>query len=136
MQFVYGSMSMYVPSRRLPEVAVSPAITIRGTMSASYRIVCVDRPESASEHRRHVTGIGTVEPDGAKRHWNDIGVVRAAMADGDSFYTKSHATEKTAPVEMYDCPCGAKTVRSNPDHVADNNLDNMIPCPGRRSTKQ
>jgi hypothetical protein len=95
---------------------------------ADYRIECVDRPESAAEHRRHLTGIGTVEPDGTKRHWDDIAFVRDAMANGDSFYTKSHTTEKTAPVERYDCPCGAETIRSNPDHLADNNLDNMVAC--------
>ena len=98
-------------------------------MSAAYRIDCVDRPESPAEHRRHVTGIGTVDTDGMKRKWDDIAVVRDAIANGDYFYTKSHTTEKTAAVEPYDCPCGAKTIRSNPDDVADNNLDNMTPCP-------
>jgi hypothetical protein len=102
----------------------------------NYRIECVDRPDSPSEHRRHLTGIGTVEPNGTKRHWDDIGAVRDAMATGDRFYTKSHRNEKTAPVEPYDCECGAKTIRSSTKHVADNNLDNMIPCPGRRSRKQ
>jgi hypothetical protein len=93
-----------------------------------YRIECVDRPDSPSEHRRHVTGIGTVEPDGTKRHWDDIAAVRDAMAAGARFSTKSHRTEKTTPVEAYDCECGAKTIRSSTAHVADNNLDNMIGC--------
>jgi Protein of unknown function (DUF3892) len=102
-------------------------------VSASYRIECVQRPDSPSEHRRHVTGIGTVDSDGEKRHWDDITAVRAAMADGDRFYTKSHTSERTADVEAHDCDCGAATIRSRPDHVADNNLDNMVPCPGVRS---
>ncbi len=94
-----------------------------------YRIECVDRPNSPSEHRRHVTGIGTVEPDGTKRHWDDIAAVRSAMANGDTFHTKSHTSDKTAPVEAYDCDCGAETIRSNPHHMAENNLDNIIACP-------
>jgi hypothetical protein len=101
-------------------------------MSADYRIECVARPDSAAEHRRHVTGIGTVDTAGTKRNWDDIAVVREAMANGDRFCTKSHTSEKTADVEPYDCACGAKTIRSKPSDVADNNLDNMIPCPGRR----
>lgn len=101
--------------------------------AANYQIECVDRPNSPSEHRRHLTGIGTVEPNGTKKHWDDIAAVRAAMAAGAHFYTKSHTSERTADVEPYDCECGAMTIRSNPAHVAENNLDNMIPCPETKS---
>jgi hypothetical protein len=100
--------------------------------SASYRIECVDRPNSPSEHRRHLTGIGTVGPNGTKKHWDDIALVRAAMASGAHFFTKSHTSDRTADVEPYDCDCGAMTIRSNPAHVAENNLDNMIPCSEKR----
>lgn len=102
--------------------------TVAGTVNTVYRIECVDRPGSPAEHRRHLTGIGTVAPDGTKRHWDDIASVRAAMANGDTFHTKSHNNEKIAAVESYDCECGAETIRSNPAHLAENNLDNMVAC--------
>jgi hypothetical protein len=96
---------------------------------ADYWIECVDRPASAAEHRRHLTGLGTIDEDGTTRHWYDISVVRDAMLNGDRFYTKSHTSEKAASVEPYECSCGVETIRSNPDHPADNNLDNMLSCP-------
>ena len=100
-------------------------------MTARYRIVCVDRPESAAEHRRHITGIGTVEAHGIRRHWGDIGAVRDAMAHGDRFFTASRTSKRTAAVEPYDCTCGAETIRSNPDDVAEKDLDNMVACPSQ-----
>jgi hypothetical protein len=109
-----------------------PAARFVVGVSANYRIECVDRPDSPAEHRRHLTGIGTVDDDGVKRNWDDIAAVRDAMANGDTFYTKSHTTERTASVEAHLCGCGTETIRSNPADVADNNLDNMVPCPGRR----
>jgi hypothetical protein len=104
-------------------------------MTASYRIECVVRPDSPSEHRRHITAIGTVEPDGTKKRWTDMAAVRAAMANGDSFFTKNHEGEETAPVEPYDCGCGAETIRSGTARVADNNLDNMVACPVARASR-
>ena len=94
-----------------------------------YRIECVDRPDSPAEHRRHLTGIGTVASDGTKKHWDDIASVREAMANGDRFHTKNHHSEKTASVERFDCECGAETIRSSPEDLANNNLDNMVACP-------
>jgi hypothetical protein len=122
------------PSRTSAAAIVNGIVPLLAPMpsartNASYRVECVDRPDSAAEHRRHLTGIGTVEQDGTRRHWDDIAVVRDAMSEGDSFYTKSLMNEKMAAVEAYDCPCGVETIRSNPDHVAHNNLDNMVACP-------
>src|SRR5476649_1086039 len=34
--------------------------TVAGTVNTVYRIECVDRPGSPAEHRRHLTGNGTV----------------------------------------------------------------------------
>ncbi|HEY5014202.1 MAG TPA: hypothetical protein VIK61_16075, partial [Acidimicrobiia bacterium] len=92
---------------------------------AQYRIEYVERPASAAEHRRHITGIDTVEPDGARRHWDDVALVRDAMADGDAFYTQQAMCGRASAVEPYDCPCGAATIRSCLDPPAEQNLDNV-----------
>jgi hypothetical protein len=55
--------------------------------------------------------------------------VRQAIREGDRFYTVSSTTGKAALVEVYDCPsCKAPTIRSAPDWVTDNNLDNIPIC--------
>lgn len=96
-----------------------------------YRIEYVDRPASASEHRRHITGIATVASDGAKRHWDDIALVRDAIASGDEFYTQFACDTRFSPVESFDCDCGAATIRSSLDPPADHNLDNVAAAPFR-----
>jgi hypothetical protein len=98
-------------------------------VTTSYRIDSVERPASAAEHRRHITGLTTVDSDGAVRHWNDIALVRAAMARGDYFFTQRVAAEKAAPVESYDCPCGVETIRSSLGHPTGHNLDNVAITP-------
>src|SRR4051812_34575624 len=54
---------------------------------SSYRIECVVRPSSPAEHRRHLTGIRTVDADGSERHWDSIAIVREAIRNGDVFFT-------------------------------------------------
>lgn len=98
---------------------------------AHYRIEYVERSTSPSEHRRHITGIDTVEADGTKLHWDDIAVVRDAIAAGDEFYTQPSTTERHSPVESYDCLCGVETIRSCLDPPARQNLDNVATCPFR-----
>jgi hypothetical protein len=49
--------------------------------------------------------------------------------EGDRFYTVSPTTGKAALVELYDCPsCKTPTIRSAPDWVTDNNVDNISIC--------
>jgi hypothetical protein len=56
---------------------------------------------------------------------------RAAIAAGDRLFTVSPSTGRQANVERYTCPspCGYQTLRSAPDAVKDNNLDNLPNCP-------
>jgi hypothetical protein len=94
---------------------------------ATYRIVCVN-----TEHpHRHITQVGTgSDPDQAANRWT-VSQVRAALANGDRFYTVSPSTGKTADVRADDCRingCTIKTIRSTPDAVTDNNLDNLRIC--------
>ena len=93
---------------------------------ASIQIVCVDRGDFSPDHR-HITLAGTGDASGWDTPWT-VPEVRAAIADGDRFYTVSPATNKTANVEPFDCSCGAKTIRSNPDAEKDNNLDSLTRC--------
>jgi hypothetical protein len=91
----------------------------------TYRIVCV---ETLYPHR-HITHVGT-GPDPANQRW-DVMAVRAAIRNGDRFYTYSPSTGKTADVEPYDFWTGSRwiyTIRSTPDAVWDNNLDNLRVC--------
>ena len=100
-------------------------------VTGRYRIEYVERPGSASEHRRHITGIATVASDGTRRHWDDIALVRDAIAGGDEFYTQFASGTRVSPVEAFDCCCGAETIRSSLDPPADHNLDNVDPPPAR-----
>ena len=92
-----------------------------------HRIVCVN-----TEHpHRHITQVGTGHNEWAwTRVWT-VGEVRQALALGDRFYTVSPSTGKAAWVRADDCRVGGclvRTIRSAPDAIADNNLDNMAGC--------
>ena len=95
---------------------------------SDYRIVCVNRLHTSVQHA-HVTDIGTTTAQGS-RPWSAL-EVRAAISNGDRFFTVSPTTGETATVEPYDCRCGLKTVRSGPDAIADNNLAALPDC-GRK----
>jgi hypothetical protein len=94
---------------------------------SDYRIVCVNRLDTGPEHC-HVTDIGTETLGGRTRRWSTHDV-RAAIANGERFYTISLSTNTTADVDAYDCSYGLKTIRSYPDAAADNNLDGLPECP-------
>jgi hypothetical protein len=94
---------------------------------AAYQIICVEK-----EHpHRHITAVGIgVETRQAPTKLN-VQQVRAAIRSGDRFYTVSPSTGKTADVLPDDVPVNGRiieTIRSTPDAVSDNNLDNMRAC--------
>jgi hypothetical protein len=107
-------------------VGLGRSLDGRRAVMASMQIVCVDRGEFSPDHR-HITLAGTGDASGWDTPWT-VAEVRAAIADGDRFYTVSPATHKTADVEPFDCSCSAKTIRSNPDAEKDNNLDSLTRC--------
>ncbi len=97
---------------------------------ARYRIVCTNQEPASEPHDvAHITYVGTGNnPSGADKRWS-VGQVRSAIDNGDTFYTKSTSTGKTAEVEKYECGhCGYKTLRTNPDDQTDNNLDDLREC--------
>ena len=97
---------------------------------ASYQIVCTDRPEVETPRpHRHIVSVGTGDVSGkATKKWN-VSHVRDAIAAGDRFYTLSPSTNTRADVEPYDCStCHVWTLRSTPDRVKDNNLDELRAC--------
>lgn len=85
---------------------------------ASYRIVCVERPRGAIE----AVGTGS-NPAKAEKRWT-VAQVRAAIKNGDRFYTQSPSSGKKADVEPFD------SIRSKADCEKDNNLDNLRRCVG------
>jgi hypothetical protein len=93
---------------------------------SSSRIVCSEL-QNPTQHR-HIIAVGTgSDPNKADERWT-VDQVRAAIRNGDRFYTVSPSTGKTANVEPYDCACGYKSIRSTDDAVRDNNLDYLRAC--------
>jgi hypothetical protein len=93
---------------------------------AEHEIVCVERLEA----HEHITHVGTGSDDRATARWS-VEDVRNAIEDGDMFYTVSPSTEHVAEVEPYDALVKGRiieTIRSTPDAIEDNNLDNMRAC--------
>lgn len=97
---------------------------------ARYRIICTrQEPASAPPSHQHIVAVGTGnEP----RHYTNIWTldqVLEAMRQGDSFYTQGEHSGRIAEVEPYQCSyCRRTYIRSSPDAVTDNNLDNLPRC--------
>ena len=97
---------------------------------ARYRIVCtrqepLDKPHDAA----HIVsaGVGN-DPEKAEQKLT-LDKILKTIDSGDSFYTKSTSTGKEAEVKKFDCgTCKRTTIRSTPDAVTDNNLDNLREC--------
>ena len=97
---------------------------------STHRIVCV---ETQHPHR-HITHVGTgTDQASANERWT-VQQVRDSIRAGNRFYTASPSTGRTADVEPYDYWTGTYfiyTIRSSPDAVSDNNLDNLRVCSWR-----
>lgn len=97
---------------------------------ASHRIVCTDQePVTAPRTHQHIVAVGVgTDPDKADARWT-LNEVLEALDRGDSFYTKGVKSGKIAYVEAVYCGvCNRRIIRSKPDAVADNNLDNLRDC--------
>lgn len=100
---------------------------------AQYRIICTTQePPQLPNDRAHIVAVGTIDTGSAAsrydRYWK-LGEVLAAMDRDDTFYTFGQASPKKASVEKYVCPwCSRTHIRSSPDAVKDNNLDNLPTC--------
>ena len=101
-----------------------------GGIMARYRIICTTQePPQVPNDRAHIVAVGT-GPSAAvhDRYWTLKGVL-AAIDSGDKFFTFGETSRQEASVEKYQCPfCSRTHIRSAPDAVKDNNLDNLPIC--------
>lgn len=97
---------------------------------AQYRIVCTNQePIGVPHSHAHIVRVGTgTDPEAADQRWTLDEVLRA-MDEGNIFYTQGTSSGKIALVEKYICArCQRWYIRSKPDAVSDNNLDNLRTC--------
>lgn len=97
---------------------------------ANYRIVCTNQePVNQPTTHAHIVAVGTgTDPNKADARWS-LQEVLTAMDRGDTFYTQGTSSGKIARVEKYVCTlCRRTYIRSSPDAVHDNNLDNLRQC--------
>jgi hypothetical protein len=96
---------------------------------SQYRIVCTTQePASLPNDRAHIVAVGTGTTAGYDHYWQ-LNEVLTAMDNGDVFFTHGETSKKDALVEKYVCPfCTRTHIRSRPDAVTDNNLDNLPRC--------
>jgi hypothetical protein len=95
-----------------------------------FRIVCTEQePVYQPTTHAHIVRVGTGDdPDRASQRWT-LAEVIAGMDRGDVFYTRGKSSGAVALVEKYVCfQCRRTYIRSRPDAVADNNLDNLRRC--------
>jgi hypothetical protein len=97
---------------------------------ARYRIICT-RQESTSAvpSHQHTVAVGTgIEPRHYTHTWT-LDQILESMRRGDTFYTQGERSGRIAEVEPYHCTfCRRSYIRSHPDAVTDNNLDNLPRC--------
>jgi hypothetical protein len=94
----------------------------------NYLVVCSNRPEVTRGHR-HIVSVGTGdEPGEAHRRVWTVAQVYASLDRGHLFVTESPTSKRTARVEKITCSCGESGLRSNPDQVTDNNMDDLPDC--------
>lgn len=86
---------------------------------SAYQIVCVE----TKEPHEGIIAVGT-SSDGvrADQRWT-VAAVREAIEKGTRFYTVSPSTGDEADVELF-----GTGIRTDPDEVTDNNLDDLRAC--------
>lgn len=86
-------------------------------MSVSCRVLCIETEDDRT------AAVGTGDADGvATRRWT-VAEVRRAIAEGERFYTVSPTTGEEAHVELFE-----DGIRTDPDQLTDNNLDDLRSC--------
>jgi hypothetical protein len=94
----------------------------------AYEIDCATKSGNpCTEREQHITRVGAKRVGGTKhRDWS-VADVRRKIKNGDRFFTMD-TRGRAADVERYTCGCGRKTIRTRPDAVTTNNLDNLPAC--------
>jgi len=91
---------------------------------STYRVVCTEQTNCSQSG--HIVGVGTgVNADKANASWT-VQEVWTAIGQGDRFYTEVDGFE--ADVQIYRCPCGHGSLKSDPDATTANNLDSLRLC--------
>ncbi len=97
---------------------------------ARFRIICTrQEPVHVPTTHAHIVSVGTgINPDHYDKIW-PLNQVLLAMDQGHTFYTQGRQSGQVAGVQKYVCShCQRTYIRSTPDAVADNNLDNLPRC--------
>jgi hypothetical protein len=98
---------------------------------ASYRIVCTEQVPAHPHPYGKIVAVGTNAEGGAHATERlSVADVVGRMNDGHSFYTRGLQSDKIAAVVKYWCSaCGGEWhIKSAPDAVKDNNLDELRVC--------
>jgi len=92
---------------------------------AKYVIRCTDQtPIGVGHDAAHIVSVAL---EGSSQCYS-VSQVSQWMDEGHTFVTRSPSTGREADVRKYRCRCGYQTLRSAPDAVRDNNLDNLPKC--------
>jgi hypothetical protein len=98
--------------------------------AASQRVVCVNKSTHVSPTgavHGHIVGVGLGVDASTYTELVSVAAARARIAAGTVLYTVSPSTGNAALVQLFTC-CSIGTLRSHPDAVTDNNLDNLPAC--------
>jgi hypothetical protein len=94
----------------------------------NYHISCV-----TTEHpHRHITSVGIGGAPTAPGQRMTVTEVRDKLDAGDTFFTMGPQSMKVGIVRKDRCKvkgCDVKTITTDADDTADNNLDNLAVCP-------
>lgn len=95
----------------------------------SHRIVCTTQyPPDQSHDHAHIVEVGVdTDSDGVANIRYTLSEVLSLMDKRDTFYTIGERTGRYITVEEFRC-CGRRYIRTKPDDVRDNNLDNLRRC--------
>ena len=105
----------------------SRPVPAKGIYLMDYRIICTVQEPSSTLGHGHIVKVGTGASARAfDRLWT-VAEVYSAIDLGHRFLTYGEQSRKWALVEKFRC-CHRDTLKSAPDAVTDNNLDNLPRC--------
>ena len=87
----------------------------------AHEITCTTHSSPPAPSHAHILSVGL-----ASGQQQSVETVRFRITQGETYYTVGAG--RTATVRAYDCYCGFKTIRSGPDAILANNLDNLPTC--------
>src|SRR5690606_24511724 len=114
-----------------PPVRCLAVVERKDAAMARYRICTDQEPIHQPRTHAHIVAVGIGNnPNKAERRLT-LQEVLTAMRNGHTFYTQGERSGRVAEVIAVDCHvCTTRRpiIRSSPDAVEDNNLDNLRRC--------